>query len=406
MKQSFFLFKVLKERNYRRFVIAQTIALSGSLVQIVALNWLVYKMTRSPLLLGIVSFARQSPIFFVGFFTGPLLDRWNRRFVVLVTYGLTALCALILFILLATETIAYWNIIIICIFLGVINAVDLPARQSFVADVTLERKNLHQNISADSLISNLTQIVGPSLGGFLISIHNESLCFAVASFFYVIGFFLLLTVKSSVIPNKKEGVPFFLDIQKGIHYIMNTKQIAKLFSLIALYSFFGIPFLVLSFPIYAKDILKGGPQMLGFLHTFWAIGSITAAFYLGSHGESQSFGKKILLASLLFGITLVGLSQSKQAFPVLGFVLLAGFSRLIQMTGSNALIQTVVDEDKRGRVMTFFSMTFLGLAPFGTLLAGSLSQAIGVTNMILVGGILCTLGAFFFLKTHRSYNCH
>ena len=396
------MLRALKNKNFRIFFGGQIISISGSLMQLVALNWLAYALTHSAFLLGVVNFARHGPAFFLGLFTGPLLDRWDRRRVLFWTYLVTALLSLALALLIFSPYLTIGYVIFIATLQGCVNALDTPGRQSFIADLFEKKEELSNAIPLDSSVMNIARLVGPSLGGVLIAATNEGVCFLINAVCYLLAIFTLLFIKIPPKKNKKATQPLLQEIKEGILYTASNKAIWSLLLLVSLLSLVGIPFIVLMLPIYAKDIFHAGPQALGFLHTGWAIGAISGALYLASRKGTHGFKKKILSASLLFGLSLILFSQTKTLWLSLLVIPLSGFLRMIQMAGSNTLIQTVVSEEMRGRVMTFFAMTFIGVAPFGSLVAGSLASRFGAPATVLLGGVLCCLGALFFVFKLRT----
>jgi len=366
-------------------------------MQLVALNWLTYRLTHSAFLLGLVNFARHSPSFFLGLFTGPLLDRWNRQRVLFATYFFTALLSLLLTLLIYSPYLTFWHIFIIALLQGCVNAFDTPGRQSFISDILDDKKDLANAIPLDSFAMNLARLIGPSIGGILIAATNEGICFMVNTACYLVGALALCFIKPNPRATRTKQENIFEEMKAGLRYAAKNKPIWSLLLLVGLLSFVGIPFIVLMLPIYAKDILQGGPKALGFLNTGWAVGAISSALYLASRKQVHGLRKKILAASILFGTSLILFSQTKLLWQSLLIIPLGGFFRMIQMAGSNTLIQTVVDEEMRGRVMAFFAMMFIGVAPFGNLAAGALANRFGAPATVLIGGVLCVVGSLFLV---------
>lgn len=366
-------------------------------MQLVALNWLAYRLTHSPFLLGLINFARHSPSFFLGLFTGPLLDRWNRHRVLFGTYFFTALLSLILTLLIYSPFLSFWHVFIIALLQGCVNAFDTPGRQSFISDILDDKKDLANAIPLDSFAMNLARLIGPSIGGIIIAATNEGICFMVNTVCYLVGAVTLLFIKPHPKKAREKKEAIFEEMKAGVRYAAKNKAIWSLLALVGLLSFVGIPFIVLMLPIYAKDILEGGPKALGFLHTGWAVGAICGTLYLASRKGTSVFKKRILLASTLFGASLILFSQTKFLWQSLCIIAFGGFFRMIQMAGSNTLIQTMVDEEMRGRMMAFFAMMFVGVAPFGNLAAGALAGRFGAPATVLIGGALCVLGSLFLV---------
>lgn len=391
------MFRALKNPGFRIFFVGQLISTFGSLVQIVALNWLVYRLTNSPFLLGLVNFLRAGPIFFLGLFTGPLLDRWNRHRVLTITYALTALLSLSLALLIFSPYLSIEPVLLIATLQGCVNAIDTPGRHSFIPALIEKKEELASAIPLDSFVMNASRLIGPAMGGILIAAFSEGVCFLINTVCYGIATVTLLFIKPKTQSSEKPQ-PIFQEIKEGIAYVLRHQPIWSLLLLVGLLSLVGIPFIVLMLPIFARDILQGGPQALGFLNSGWAIGAIGGALYLASRKNIHGFRKKIVITSLCFGLSLIAFSQMRVLGLCLAVIAASGFLRMIQLSGSNTLIQTIVEEKMRGRVMTFFSMTFLGLAPFGNLLAGTLADKMGAPFTVFVGGVLCCLGALFLVK--------
>ncbi len=393
--------KILANKNYRAFFAGQAVATTGSLMQIVAINWLVYRMTESGLLLGLFNFVRASPVFFLGLFTGALLDRWPRQRILFITQAVTSCLAFFLFFLFQAGVLVYWMVLVIYFLIGCLTAFETPSRQASVSDLTLDREDLRLAISFDSFLFNFSRVIGPSLGGILIAAASESICFFINALCYAVGAFSLLFVRLPRKPKEETKTSFLKEVGEGIAYAAKSPPIWKTLLLVGLLSVVGIPFIVLMLPIFAKDILHGGPQTLGFLHSAWGSGAILGALFLASR-KKPNLERKILLTSFFFGLALIFFSQTRVILLSLAFVGLAGFFRVIQIISGNTYLQTIVEENKRGRIMTFFTMTFLGLAPFGSLLAGSAAEALGAPMAVFLGGSLCVACALLFAFHFRS----
>ncbi|MFB3886447.1 MAG: MFS transporter [Thermodesulfobacteriota bacterium] len=388
------IFRALHHRNYRLFFGGQSISLVGTWMQQVALNWLVYRLTHSAFLLGVVGFTGRIPTFLLAPFAGVLVDRWNRHHILVVTQTLSMIQALILALLVLTETIAIWQIISLSVFLGLINTLDMPARQSFVVDMIGSKEDLGNAIALNSSMANGARLVGPSIAGILIATVGEGICFLLNGLSFLAVILSLLSIK---IPSKKkkESSPVWQGVKEGFAYAFGFPPIRSILLLLSLVSLMGMPYMVLM-PVFAGDILHGGAHTLGFLTAASGCGALAGAIYLASRKGVLGLGRIIVFASSLFGMGLIIFSLSRILWLSLLLMLVTGFGMMVEMTASNTVLQTIAEEDKRGRVMSFFSMAFLGMVPFGSLLGGSLAHTIGAPETIMIGGISCILGSVIF----------
>jgi len=387
--------RTLRYRNFRLFFGGQAISLIGTWMQQIAVSWLVYRLTNSALLLGVVGFAGQIPTFILTPFAGVLADRWNRHRILVITQTLAMIQALILALLTLTKAISVEQIIVLSTFLGLINALDIPTRQSFIVNMVEKREDLGSAIALNSSMVNATRLLGPSIAGLLIALVGEGVCFLLNGLSYLGVIAALLAMN---LPPKKVEIqpPHVLQgLKEGFTYAFGFAPIRAVLLLLGLISLMGTPYSILM-PIFATNVLHGGSYALGFLMTFSGLGALTGALYLASRKSVLGLGKWIALASGLFGIGLIAFSRSRTLWLSLLFIALAGFGMMVQMASSNTILQTIVDEDKRGRVMSFYTMAFMGMAPFGSLLAGSLASKIGAANTLMLGGISCILGALVF----------
>jgi MFS family permease len=391
------VFRSVSHRNYRLFFGGQGISLIGTWIQQVAMSWLVYRMTNSAFLLGAVGFSGQIPSFLLAPFAGVLIDRWNRHRILILTQSLATIQAFVLSALALTGKIAIWHIIVLSLFLGLVNAFDMPTRQAFVVEMVENSEDLGNAIALNSLLFNGARLLGPSIGGILISLVGEGICFLLngLSFFAVILALLAMKIKPRMIQSQTSHV--IKGLREGFTYTFGFPPIRALLFLLGLVSLAGMPYTVLM-PIFAKNILKGGPHTLGFLMGASGIGALVGAVYLASRRNVLGLGKLIIIALNIFGIGLIAFALSR-IFPVsLILMVFVGFGMMVQMASSNTIIQTVVEEDKRGRVMSFYTMSLMGMAPFGSLLAGSLASKIGAPGTIVIGGIACLLGSAIFAR--------
>lgn len=391
------IFRALSHRNYRLFFGGQGISLIGTWMQQIAMSWLVYRLTDSVLLLGVVGFTSRIPTFLLASLAGVLADRWNRHRVLVITQTLSMIQAMILAILVLTGAIAVWHIIFLSLSLGLINALDIPTRQSFVVDMIEKREDLGNAIALNSSIVNGARLIGPSVAGMLIATLGEGMCFLLNGLSFIAVIFALLAMK--ITPKKREAQSskVFQGLKEGFSYAFGFAPIRSVLLLLGLVSLMGMPFTVLM-PIFAEKILHGGPQALGFLSGATGVGAIAGSIYLASRKSVLGLGRIIVISSNLFGIGLIGFSLSRLFWLSLLMMLLTGFGMMVEMASSNTVLQTIVEEDKRGRIMGFYTMAFMGMVPFGSLLAGTLANNIGAPNTVMIGGVACILGSLLFAK--------
>jgi MFS family permease len=288
-----------------------------------------------------------------------------------------------------------WHLILLSLFQGVINAFDMPARQAFLIEMVARKEDLANAIALNSSMFNAARLVGPALAGMLIALTNEGWCFVIDSISYIAVVFALLAMRLPAPEQKHQPPPLWHGMVEGFRYAFGFAPIRSIILLLALISFMGMPYTVL-LPIFAADILQGGPYTLGFLSAASGVGALIGALSLALRGTVLGLGNVIVLCSLLFAAGLVGFAFSTVLWFSLPLMLIVGFSMMVQMAASNTILQTIVEDDKRGRVMSYFSMAFLGVTPFGSLFAGMLATWIGAANTVFIGGVACFAGTLFF----------
>jgi MFS family permease len=395
-------FRALHSRNYRLFYLGQFISLIGTWMQQIAVSWLVYRMTNSVFLLGLVGFISQIPTFIISPFAGIWSDRFNKYHILICTQSLSMIQALTLAILVLSGIITVWQIIFLSLLLGCINAFDVPARQSFVIEMIDDRKDLGNAIALNSAMFNASRFLGPFIAGILIAAVGEGICFLINGLSYIAVIIALLAMNIVKIKTVIKKTGFIEEFKEGFVYVFGNQKMRSILLLIALTSIMGMPFIVLM-PAFAKDILQGGPHTLGFLMSSLGAGALLGAFYLASRQSIKGLRKNIPLAVTVFGLGLIGLAFSNFLSIALLLTLTAGFGMMVQVASSNTWLQANVDDDKRGRMLSFYAVSFLGMAPFGSLLAGSMAGAIGVSPTLFIGGLCCIGGAILFrLRNHPS----
>lgn len=391
------VFRSLKYRNYRLFFTGQSISLIGTWMQRIAMPWLVYHMTGSAFLLGVVGFAGQIPSFLLSPVAGVLTDRWSRYRVLLVTQILSLVQAAVLTLLCLTGVIQIWEIIALSIVLGCINAFDVPSRHSFVIDMVEKKEDLGNAIALNSLMFNGARLIGPSIAGIILASTSEGICFLINTISYVFVILSLLMMKLGPRKILKKENRIQLELREGFRYAFGFAPIKHLLILLSISSLMGMSYSVLM-PVFAKEILHGGSNTFGFLMGAAGFGAFMGALFLASRKSVLKLGRIVPSSAIVFGTGLLGLSFSR-IFPLsLILMIFIGLGMMMQTAASNTILQTITDDDKRGRVMSFYTMAIMGTAPFGSLIAGWLAKVIGTPGTIFAGGISCIVGALFFLR--------
>jgi MFS family permease len=390
-----FALRALSSRNYRLFFGGQSISLIGTWMTRIATSWLVYRLTGSPFLLGIVGFAGQIPTFVLGPFAGVWVDRWDRHRTLVVTQVLSMVQSFALAGLALARIITVGDIVWLSLLQGLINAFDMPARQAFVIQMVDRREDLGSAIALNSSMVNAARLIGPSIAGVIIAAVGEGYCFLLDGISYIAVIVSLLAmdiVRAQAAAARKAVMH---ELKEGWHYAMGFAPIRSILLLLALVSLVGMPYTVLM-PIFAAKVLHGGAHTLGFLMGASGVGALIAALALAARRTVLGLGRVVTLSAGAFGLGLIGFGLSRYLWVSLLLMLVTGGSMMQQMAASNTILQTIVEENKRGRVMSFYSMAFMGMAPFGSLLAGGLADRIGAPRTLMLGGSLCVLGAVAF----------
>jgi MFS family permease len=391
------IFRALHSRNYRLFFGGQGISLIGTWMQQIAMSWLVYRMTNSPFLLGLIGFSSQICSLFFSPFAGVISDRRNRHRILVATQSLAMIQAFILAALTLTGTVTVPHLIILALFLGFVNAFDMPTRQAFVVEMVEKREDLANAIALNSFLFNSARLVGPSIAGILISILGEGTCFLLNAFSFLAVIVALLAMKMAYHKKGTQETQILQGFKEGFTYALGFPPIRSILLFLGWISLVGTANTTLM-PVFAKKILHGGPQTYGFLMAAIGAGAIIGAIFLASRRSVLGLGRIIVIASGIFGIGLISFSLSHFLWLSFSVLLLVGFGMMVHMASSNTILQTMVDDDKRGRVMSLYVMAFMGMAPLGSLAGGSLAGAIGAPYTLAVGGVSCLLGSFIFTK--------
>ncbi len=390
--------RALSSRNFRLYYGGQGISVIGTWITRVATSWLVYRITGSALMLGVTGFIGQLPVFLFAPFAGVIVDRTNRHRLLLVTQVLSMIQSFLLAALTLTGVITVMHIILLSAMQGLINAFDVPVRQAFLSEMIEKKEDIGNAIALNSSMVNGARLLGPSIAGVIIAGFGEGICFTVDGFSYMAVIASLVMMRLRPAPPRPERKQFFHEFMEGFHYSFGFTTIKAILLLLALSSMMGMSYTVLM-PVFASKVLGGGPHTLGFLMSASGLGALAGAFFLASRESVRGLGRWIVIASSAFGIGLMAFSFSFSLPLSLCMLLVVGFGMMVQMASSNTILQTISEERMRGRVMAFYSMAFMGMTPFGNLLAGALADLIGAQWTTFLGGFVCVVGSMLFLRT-------
>jgi MFS family permease len=386
--------RALRHRNFQLFFSGQLISLVGTWMQNIAQSWLVYRLTGSSLWLGAIGFAGQIPVFLIAPLGGVAADRHDRQRVVIGTQISSMILALILAALTLSGRVQKWHIFVLATLLGVVNAFDIPARQSFLVDM-VGKDDLMNAIALNSSMFNGARIIGPAIAGVLVATIGEGWCFFAngASYVAVIIGLMLMRVNTSRKP--ASGASPLGHMAEGFRFVIAAAPIRTLLLLLGLVSLVAMPYTVLM-PVFADRILHGGARGLGILMGATGVGAMLGALTLASRSGLRGLGKWIAVSCGGFGFSLILFSLSRNFWLSTGLLVPVGFCMMLEMSSSNTLIQAMVPDELRGRVMAVYSMMFMGMAPFGALIAGVLADRVGAPLTVALGAIACVGGAILF----------
>ena len=393
-----FMLRALAYPNYRLFFGGQLVSLIGSWISMTATSWLVYRLTGSAMALGVVGFAGQFPGFILGPFAGAYLDRWDRHRVLVATQTISMFQSFALALLTFTGHVNVPAIVALNAVQGLVHAFDMPARQAFLTTIITDREDLANAIALNSSMFNAARLIGPSIAGVMIAIAGESWCFfvdGVSYFAVIIALLAMKDVRRVESANPHAGI--IEHLLEGWRYVFGFRPIRSLMLQLAWLCLVAMPFSVLM-PVFADEILGGGAGTLGSLMAASGLGALSGALWLTTRKSVVGLGRVIIFNTVVFGCGLIGFALSRSLPLSLLSMMVTGFGMMVQMASTNTVIQTIVDEEKRGRVMSFYTMAFFGTVPIGSLLAGVAAAQIGVPTTILVGGITVVAGGLLFLR--------
>ncbi len=387
--------RAFRHRNFRLYFGGQSVSLIGTWIQQIALGWTIYELTHSSWLLGLVSFAGQLPLFIVTPLAGVLVDRRNRHHTLIITQSLSMLQALLLALVVSSHSLHVWNLVLLNVLAGLILAIDLPARQAFIVEMVGSGPDLPNAVALNSFVINGGRMLGPAIAGLLLTVVTPAVCFYANAISYVpviAALWAMRLKKRMTVPPQSTPLE---ELVEGVGYAMGFPPIRAILLLVGLISLLGMPYAVLM-PIFAAEILHGGARTLGLLMTAPGIGALLGTLYLVSRKSIYGAGGRVAVGAGIFGAGLVLLGLVRNQTLSLMALGLVGLGLIVQLATSNTVLQTIVDDDKRGRVMSLYTMAFMGMAPFGSILGGALAHHIGVPSTFLIGGIASLAGAIVF----------
>jgi MFS family permease len=389
------LFRALRHRNYRLFISGQLISLIGTWMQSVAESWLVYRLTGSAVLLGVVGFANRIPVLLFSTVGGAVADRYNRHHIVIATQVASMCLAGLLAYLTLSGTVQVWHLMAIAAALGLVNAIDIPTRQSFVVQL-VAREDLPNAIALNSTIFNGARVVGPAIAGVLVATVGEGWCFFANAVSYVAVILGLLYIRVSPAKRTDRPASALAHMAEGFRFVSGSPPIRALLLLLGLVSLMGTPYSVLM-PIIADQRLHAGARGMGILMGAAGVGALIGALSLARRTTLQGYGRSIAVAAMGLGVSLVAFSTARQLWLAVVLLVPVGYAMMTQMAATNTLIQSMVPDALRGRVMAIYSMMFMGMAPVGALLAGGLAERFGAATTVALGGFFCIAGGLILL---------
>lgn len=404
-KQRPHITRALAHRNYRLFFGGQSVSLVGTWITRIATSWLVYRLTGSALLLGTVGFCGQIPTLILAPFAGVFVDRWDRHRMLVWTQAASALQSLALAVLALTGVITVGWVLVLQVVQGIINSFDTPARQSFVVQMVDDPADLPNAIALNSTMVNASRIIGPSIGGIIIAAVGEGWCFLIDAISYLAVIWSLLAMRVPRAERRAREGTMLEELRAGVQYVTRFLPVRTALLLLAIVGAMGMPYTVLM-PVVASQTLHGGPHTLGFLMTASGLGAVAGALYMASRRTVLGLGRVMVASTLLFGAGLVAFGLSRSLWLSLIILTVVGAGFMTEMAATNTILQTIVQERLRGRVMAFYTMAFLGTAPIGSLLAGIFANRIGAPATIIGGGVVCIAGGLWLavrLPTLREH---
>lgn len=385
----------LRARNFRLYFTGQGVSLIGTWMQRVAMGWLAYRLTESALVLGLVGFAGRIPTLVLAPFAGVAADRWDRRRILYVTQLLSMLQAVVLAALVLGGVVEIWHVLALATFLGVLDSFDIPARQSFFVQLIDDPEDLGNAIALNSSVFNVARLIGPAVAGALIAAVGEGLVFALNGLTYFSMLLALFLMRVQPTTTENGGTGVLRNLREGFDFAWRFPAIRAVLMLVTTISFFAVPFVVLM-PVFATEVLGGGPGTLGILMTVQGVGALAGALFLAARPTTTGLGPLIATASALFGGGLLLFGASSSLWLSLPVLAVAGFGLMVQSAASNTFLQSIVGEAMRGRIMSLYTMAFIGTLPLGSLYAGWMAEHVGAQTTVVVGGVIAISAATYF----------
>jgi len=386
--------RALRHRNLRLFFAGQGISLTGTWMQQVAMSWLVYRLTDSALLLGVIGFVSQFPAFLMAPFAGALADRWSRYRMVMGAQVLAMLQATALALLVLSSEVDVWHLIALAAVAGIINGIDIPARQSLLVRLVGGQDDLPNAIALNSSMFNAARLVGPATAGLLIGLVGEGTVFVLNALSYVAVLGALTMIRLPPESTERQGA-VLRDIREGFGYAFGFAPIRDLLAVLAVVSLVGIPYVVL-FPIFARDVLAGDASTLGLLTSCAGLGALAGALALASRRTVRGLGRLIAMSTALFGASLIGFGASRTLWISCVLLVASGFGVLVTTASINTVLQTLVGDEMRGRIMSLYTMAFVGMTPIGSLVGGAVAGRLGAPLTVAAGGFGCLAISIWF----------
>ncbi|MDD5627434.1 MAG: MFS transporter [Elusimicrobia bacterium] len=387
----------LKYRDFRLYFIGMVVSMTGTWMQIMAQMWLVYRLTRSPFMLGLVGFAGSAPALFLGLFGSIAADRWGRRRLLLATQALCFVQAAVLAALTMSGLIQIWHIFVLAFLLGLVTVFDMPARQAFVADL-VDKPDMGNAIALNSSLLNISRMVGPTLAGFLVSLYGEGVCFLInaGSYLAVLTSLLLMHGREAAVPAGATDSPW-LYMRRGLSYAFGRPDMGAMLVQLSVLSLAGVPFLTL-IPVFADQVFASGSQGAGLLMGAMGVGAVAGSLLLARKESLRGLPALAGAAGVAFGAGIVMFSFSGGFWPAAAAMALVGWSMMTAFAASNTLLQTLAAEEMRGRIMALFSFTFMGTAPAGNFLIGAAAERLGAPAAVCLGGLVCLASSWFYFR--------
>lgn len=392
------MFRTLRYRNYRLFFAGQLTSLAGTWMSLVAMGWLVYRLTGDPLMLGLVGFCMHVPTFLLSPVAGVLVDRWNRRTMMVAAQSTDMAAMLVLAALTLSGEVQLWHVFTTCVVLGLVKAFDIPARHALVVEIVEDRGDLSNAIALNSSMFHGARLIGPVLGGAIIPLvgeNGEGVCFLIDGLSYIAVITSLLLLRLPPGPEPATRKHLLHDMAEGLRYVVGFGPMRSLMGLMAVLALLGVPYMTL-LPVFAEAVLGGDSRTYGLLMAASGGGALMGALYLAARRSVLGLGRAIAACTVCFGAALLLFSLSRQLWLSMALLVAAGSLSMVTMAGTNTIIQMLVDDVMRGRVMSFFAMTFMGAMPLGSLLAGQLARVFGAPATVMLCGVACVIAGLTF----------